>query len=117
MDTPRQRLLHLLATHSFKLGEFKLIEDLMSKARKIYDAEEAPERNEKCRDCKRMDVYMRQSRGDASLQDKLRGVSSFVDNNGKRRYFPVVADWRIDYDAILGEDNDDWFPEWMLFPQ
>src|SRR5438309_8210112 len=24
MDTPRQRLLHLLATHSFKLGEFKL---------------------------------------------------------------------------------------------
>src|SRR5436305_14219599 len=24
MDTPRQRLLQLLATHSFKLGEFKL---------------------------------------------------------------------------------------------
>jgi CRISPR/Cas system-associated exonuclease Cas4 (RecB family) len=90
------------------LGDNKLIQKLLDQVREIYDAEEAPEGLEECRDCLRIDAYHRQAKKD-SRKDPVLRVDSFRMWGQQQR----VTVWDTSaHDAIMALDNGEWFPEW-----
>jgi hypothetical protein len=94
-----------------KLGDVNLMHDLIHKAREIYDHKDSPDGREGCKECMRLDRYIRQAAHDARPAELLVGVDKYTDARGKRVCVARKAERGGDA-AILAEDTGKWLPQW-----
>ena len=94
-----------------KLGDFRLVHDLIHKAREIYDQEDSPDGREGCKECMRLDRYIRQAENDSRPANVVVAVDKYTDARGKRLCVARRAEKGGD-SAILAEDTGEWFPQW-----
>ncbi len=94
-----------------ELADFEEVEKLMKRMREIYDQQEVPNGREGCRDCMRLDRYIRQSEKDSRPAKAITGVDTVLDRKGKKRHLARWVEKGDDF-KILAEDTGEWFPDW-----
>lgn len=93
-----------------ELGSFDLIHSWLSEARTIYDYEQPPEGREGCRNCKCIDIFIKQARPDPRAKDKYAYLGyTILGDHGKRIPARVLVQ-----DEVLEHDDDKyvWLPDW-----
>lgn len=94
-----------------EIGDFKQISDFLRRAREIYDEEKAPEGRDKCKDCMRIDRYLRKRQHDSRPEDQLVRWYPALDLQGKKVHVRILTE-KGDDASILDEDSGEWFPSW-----
>lgn len=98
---------------SIELGDFALIHKWLKRARDIFDQEQPPAGRDGCRNCKRIDVFIKQAKVDPRSKDKLVDLGFYIpDRYGRKVRARVPVEQADDSRLQEQEDRYIWLPDW-----